>query len=210
MEIAGDRIVYATPKGDVYLLTLADEKIWELGRIEDFGRHSNNRAPAQLSPDGKFLAWSGTMAGLHILNLTDPANPTRRLLQTGQLLWVDFDADSKILKARDGRDILSLPLSNWHDGALEISPDIRRNQDQRPRSRIFSIADSNAFDSTHKIRFNIRYGKSIEDAVITNRTATFPPGLMGIDHDLVRFYIDAFGQIFQIDVEKLPGYTPVE
>ncbi len=207
MAFAGDRIVFATPTGNVHVLSLLDRSVRQIVKISDFDRYKEPEDNIQLSPDGQFLAWTGLMAGIHLMKI-DAAPQRERLLETPQIRDLSFDAESKNLEARGDGNRYTLSLANWETAPLAVT----RADDNRPsekRRLRFGGEDGRSLtEPRNQISFQTDYDRTLADVRVSYRTAVFPPGLLGMDGNGFPFYIDSYGRILRIEPEKLKGYEP--
>lgn len=208
LDLAGDRIVFATGNGDLHALSLAHRKVRKIGRIDDFDDFRDRRQMLSLSPDGQFLAWGGIMAGLHVIRIGDAENPAERLIETGQIHSIDFDEESRNLIARDGvNNIFTLPLADWNTATAKVTRAPLRRDTENP-SRFFTSGDSRVTDVRHDIMIGTDYNRTLADVRVIQRYVTFPQGILAQDREGVPFFVDHYGRILRIDVDQLNGYEP--
>jgi len=207
MALAGDHIVGIACSGDVHLVSIAKRTSMVIGRIVRTRFSGDGMEKSiKLSPDGDFLAWAGSLAGVHLVRLGDDGAPAERVLETGQVGSLRFNTEPATLEAMDGENRYLLPLANWEKALLQtVRDDPKRVQQEDPRKYVFGDRER-LFDPRYQVTYEIAYGAQPIEMKRDSRHVDLPPGLVVLDQQGHPFHISASGQIHRIETTRLKGY----
>jgi hypothetical protein len=210
MAMAGDRIVCALQTGEVYLISVSKRSAKVVRNIGSIPESQEIPDSIALSPDGNLLAWPGKMAGIRLAKITDDGIAAERLIETGQIQSLKFDAEKKVLQASDDSNDYSLPIDDWEKGSLKITNGLGLRVDFEHTLPFHYRAEISLVDKEYGVTFKIDPTVDLTAEMDPkNRTLKLPPGLVALDHEGHPFFISADGKVMRIETPKVKGYTPL-
>ena len=206
LALAGDRIVCLNEAGGVHLVSITKRTAKAICRIDRLrSSHKELERTIKLSADGRFLAWSGAIAGMHLVLLGDDGRVTERVLETGRIHHVAFNKETGALEAWDQDNRYLLPLDAWEKVPLQITRDESSGRPQdEPRGFIFE-SNERLLDARTQITYLVT-GSNRPWEIDLSRSVYLPSGLVALDRDGNPFHISTYGQITRIETIKLKGF----
>ncbi len=205
LGLAGERIVCQDGTGGVHLVSIAKRTARVIDRIDRKGAAWSLR----LSADGRFLAWSGAMAGVHLIRISEDGGGAERELETGRIHRLQFNQETHSLEAADQDNKYHLALDDWEKAPLQITRDEPRDPPlDEPRKLVFG-PNERLLDS----RYQVTFEATAEDAGKVEMDPSFrivrlPRGLLALDGNGNPFHISTFGRIHRIETTRIKGYQP--
>ncbi|WP_200266673.1 tetratricopeptide repeat protein [Luteolibacter pohnpeiensis] len=204
IRFADSRVIYYTRENRFYLLDLRDQEIHLLYSMEPTAFiYTETLDKIALSPDGKYLAWPGKNAGIHLIQLDQPGDYPHRLFETTKANSLHFAEHGKILRAICRNGFFSVNLDGWQSNPPSITnqppttPEFR--SDNRPATNITPIPSSILTLRTGSV-------KTLAETRVQNRCVLLPSGVAAIDSEGKPFFVDFFGRIFRFELENLADY----
>lgn len=201
--LANKTLIFSSGDGAIHMISL-DEKV---DRVIAYGKSLFQSDSLALSPDGRFLAWPGVMAGVNLVDLQRNAEDGERVVETPQIYGLAFSEDSGTLKMR-GQQSLRLAMSDWRNGTPRPLPE-KEAPMASPSSRGVTEG-TGAFSAVSKVTFQTDARRITKKGVFQEdgRTVAVELGAFHIGAENRIYYVSPGGRISQVDVEKIKGYVP--
>jgi hypothetical protein len=207
MGMAGNRILHIGRSGGIRLIHIKDKNVKKIEVDQRISVAGERTHLMTLSPDGRFLAWSGVMAGVHIMEIHDDGTVKTRSIESPRIFNLRFDVTREVLQASDGTTDFTLSLKGWEKAEMLGKPVDEANRWDRGESSTTDRESGEAFIPGHRI--TLRRGSDSRDWFTINRysrTLALPSGYSFLTHDGKPIFINAFGTIFRIELEKVSGF----
>jgi hypothetical protein len=207
MAMSGNRILHISQTGGIRLIDTKDKSVKKLAAAQTIPVGGERANLMTLSPDGRFLAWTGIMAGIHLMEIQDDGTLNTRSIESPQISNLRFDATRELLQASDGSTVFTLSLKEWEKAEMLGKPIDETNRWDRTESLTTSRGSSETFVPGNRITLRTDPDSRALFAINRHtRTLSLPFGQTFLTHDGKPVFINAFGTIFRIELEEVCGF----
>jgi len=209
LGFAGDRLIFADSEDNLRVASVRNQTIRAIGKIEGIQAISRETGRVKLSPDGKFIAMTGNMAGTRIFHIPEEGEMKMRLLETPRIYRLSFSKDSSVLEMAEGRNLHSLDIKEWETATLKTtmkSDDKAAVSDKTP-DRYF--IDDALRDGSDNVDYYV--STNVDFEIGTNpdhRRVSLPSGIIALDQNRKPFFVSSDGSVIRIQTSDIPGFGP--